>query len=435
MNGGEQESPKNKHWLRPFAPLWGGQAFSLLGSNLVQFALVWHLTEKTGSTAVLATATLVALLPQVLIGPFAGALIDRWDRRKVMIFSDAGVALTTLGLVALFLTGTIQIWHIYAAMFLRAVGGAFQFPAMQASTSLMVPKEHLARLAGANQALQGLLNIAAPPLGALLLGLMPMQWVLSIDLITAGLAILPLLFITIPRPVRSDADVRVTPSTVWQDVQAGLKYVVSWPGMMAILVMATVINFLTVPAFSFMPLLVTRHFQGGAAELGWLESAFGFGVIAGGLLLSIWGGFKRKVFTSMTGLILMGAGTLLVGFAPANGYWTALGGMALIGIMNPLVNGPLFALLQEKVEPEVQGRVFTLVGSMAAGISPLGMLVAAPVADWLGIQSWYVVGGVVCSLMGFSGLLIKSVVTIDAQAPGGAVLTPLETQISPAATD
>lgn len=435
MDGSEQETQKNNHWLRPFAPLWGGQAFSLLGSNLVQFALVWHLTVKTGSTAVLAGATLVALLPQVLIGPFAGALVDRWDRRKVMIFADGATALTTLGLVLLFLTGMLQTWHIYAAMFLRAVGGAFQWPAMQASTSLMVPKEHLARLAGANQTLQGLLSIAAPPLGALLLGLMPIQWVLSIDLITAAMAILPLLFIHIPRPVRSDAGEVVSPASVWRDVRTGLKYVAHWPGMLAVLIMATVINFLTVPAFSFMPLLVTKHFNLGAPEYGWLESAFGFGVIAGGLLLGIWGGFKHKVYTSMAGLIGMGMGVLVVGFASPTGYWFALGGMALVGIMNPLVNGPLFALLQDKVDPEMQGRVFTLVSSGAAAISPLGMLVAAPVADWLGIQSWYVVGGVACALMGLAGFMIKVVVTIDDQAPGGTLIQPMIAEPSPAATD
>ena len=146
MTAISQVDEKDNRWLRRFALLWGGQAMSLLGSRLVQFALVWHLTVQTGSTAVLATATLVALLPEVLLSPFAGALVDRWDRRKVMIFADGAVALTTVGLVLLFLTGAIQIWHIYAAMFLRGLGGAFHWPAMQASTSLMVPQKHLSGL-------------------------------------------------------------------------------------------------------------------------------------------------------------------------------------------------------------------------------------------------------------------------------------------------
>lgn len=425
----------NSQWLRRFAPLWGGQAMSLLGSRLVQFALVWHLTVQTGSTAVLATATLVAMLPEVLLGPFAGAMVDRWDRRKVMIFADAAVAFTTLGLVLLFLTGRVEIWQIYAAMFLRGLGGAFHWPAMQASTSLMVPQKHLARLSGANQALQGLLSIAAPPLGALLLSLMPIQWVLSIDLGTAALAILPLLFIIIPRPVHKDGAVAVTPESVWRDVRAGLKYVGSWPGMLAILLMAMVINFLINPAFSFLPLLVTRQFQGGAVELGWLESGFGVGVITGGLLLSVWGGFKKKIVTSMAGLIGMGAGITAVGLSGADGYWLAFAGLAVTGLMNPLVNGPLFALLQSKVDPEMQGRVFTLVVSGSGAISPLGMLVAAPVADWLGIQAWYLVGGVMCALMGISGFLIKTVSTIDEQEPGGNLSAAVNVITAPVASD
>ncbi|HEY4694126.1 MAG TPA: MFS transporter [Bellilinea sp.] len=429
------ETALENNWLRRFAPLWGGQAVSLLGSRLVQFALVWHLTVQTGSTAVLATATLVAMLPEVFLGPFAGALVDRWDRRKVMIFADAAVALTTLGLVLLFLSGAVQIWQIYVAMFLRGLGGAFHWPAMQASTSLMVPKKHLSRLSGANQALQGLLTIAAPPLGALLLSVMPMQWVLSIDLGTAALAILPLLFISIPRPVHKDGEAAVTPESVWRDVRAGLRYVGSWPGMLAILLMAMIINFLINPAFSFLPLLVTRHFQGGAVELGWLESGFGVGIITGGVLLSVWGGFKRKVITSMSGLIGMGAGILIVGLADKDGYWAAMAGMAMMGFMNPLVNGPLFALLQSKVDPEMQGRVFTLIVSGSAAISPLGMIVASPVAEWLGIQAWYVVGGLVCAAMGVAGFLIKSVITIDEQEPGGKLNAAVNVQTAPVASD
>lgn len=435
MNSAQTIGGNNKKWLLQFGPIWLGQAFSLLGSSLVQFALVWHLTVQTGSTAVLATATLVALLPQVLLGPFAGALVDRWDRRKVMIIADGAVALTTLALVGLFSADLIEVWHIYAAMFLRSLGGAFHWPAMQASTSLMVPKEHLPRLAGANQALNGMINIAAPPLGALLLSLIPIQSVLAIDIGTALVAILPLFFIAIPRPIRSDAGEMVTPATVWRDVRTGLRYVSTWPGMLAILMMASIINFLLNPAFSFLPLLVTRHFNGGAIELGWLESGFGIGMITGGLLLGIWGGFRKKITTSMVGLIGMGAGILAVGLAPGNGYWVALGGLALTGFMNPLVNGPLFSLLQTKVEPEMQGRVFTLVGSLSAAMSPLGMLFAAPVAEWLGIQSWYIIGGIATALMGVAGFMIKVVYTIDDQSPGGQLVETLDLQPSPLVSD
>lgn len=416
----ENSNTISKHWLRIFVPIWVGQMFSLLGSGLVQFALVWWMTQETGSLAVLASASFIALLPQVFLSPFAGALIDRWNRRLVMIFADGMVALATVGLVALFYSGHIQLWHVYTALFIRSLGGAFHWPAMQASTSLMVPQQHLSRVAGANQALNGLIGIGAPPLGALLMSVLPIFQVLAIDIVTAGLAILPLLFIAIPQPVRRDTSA-VTPRTVLADVRDGLRYVVTWPGVFILLIMASLVNFLLTPGTTFMPLLVTRHFNGDAMQLGWLQSAWGFGVVAGGLLLSAWGGFRRKIFTSMMGLIGIGIGVLVVGAAPAWGYWIAWGGMLISGIMNPLANGPLFALLQTKIEPEIQGRVFTLVNSLAMAMMPLSMLIAAPVAEWLGLRSWYLFGGVMCLLMGVTGFIVRPVATLEDQQPGGAL--------------
>ncbi len=415
-------APESKKWLRSFGPIWAGQAFSLLGSGLVQFSLVWWLTDKTGSTAVLATATLVAMLPQVFLGPFAGALIDRWNRRWVMVVADSVIALVTLALVALFLSGLIQIWHVFTAMFLRSLGGAFHWPSMQASTALMVPQKHLSRLAGANQALNGMINIAAPPLGALLLAILPIHQVLAIDIITAMLAVLPLLFIRIPQPAQSDGEQALTAGKVLRDVRAGLRYVVAWPGLFGLLLMATLINFFLNPGFTFIPLLVTRHFEGGAMQLGWLQSAFGVGVVTGGLILSAWGGFRRRILTSLLGLLGMGLGVSLIGIAPPWGYWLAWGGMLLAGIMSPLVNGPIFALLQAKVEPHMHGRVFTLVNSLAGAMMPLSMIIAAPVAEWLGLRTWYFLGGGVCMLMGLVSLFVRSILTIDDQQPGGKIL-------------
>ncbi|MEW6648795.1 MAG: MFS transporter, partial [Chloroflexota bacterium] len=199
------------------------------------------------------------------------------------------------------------------------------------------------------------------------------------------------------------------------------RYVVSWRGVLLLLIMVSLLNFLLSPGSTFMPLLVTRHFNGDALQLGWLQSAWGFGAVAGGLLLSAWGGFRRKIFTAMLGLIGIGVGVLVVGVAPAWGYWIAWGGMLVAGIMNPLTNGPLFALLQAKIEPEIQGRVFTLVNSLAGAMMPLGMLIAAPVAEWLGLQSWYLLGGVMCLLMGVVGLIARPIATLDEQMPGGAL--------------
>ena len=210
-------------WKQRFFTIWTGQAFSLFGSTLVGFALIWWLTQSTGSATVLALASLAGLLPQVFLSPFAGALVDRWNRRVVMIGADASIAAATLVLTYLFLAGAAQVWHVYVIMFVRSSLSAFHWPAMQASTSLMVPEQHLSRVAGINQALSGTMNIIAPPLGALLLGVLPMQGILAIDIVTALLAVTPLFFIRIPQPAGA-APLAGRPSakpSVWQDMRQG----------------------------------------------------------------------------------------------------------------------------------------------------------------------------------------------------------------------
>lgn len=401
-------------WKRTFGAIWIGQAFSLFGSMLVQFALVWWLTQKTGSATILAIASLVALLPQVLLGPIAGAIVDRVSRKRMMIIADGMTALVTLALVFIVMSGNLQTWHIYVAMFLRSLGGAFHWPAMQSSTSLLVPDEHLSRVAGLNQALQGAMNIIAPPTGALLLGVMKLEWVLSIDVITALLAILPVLFVSIPQPKHDvPVDMQSPIKTIMLDVKEGFIYVWNWKGLMIILLMAVGINFLISPAFALLPLLVTKHFNAGALQYSWLESAIGIGIVAGGVGLGVWGGFKKKVYTSGLGLLGMGVGTLMVGIAPSSAYWIALAGMFVLGVMNPMTNGPLFALVQSRVDKEKQGRVMTLINSFSSGMVPLAMIIAGPLADRYGVQTWFVLGGIVCVLMAIGLVSIPAVVHIE----------------------
>jgi DHA3 family macrolide efflux protein-like MFS transporter len=403
-----------KNWKPPFFTLWSGQAVSLLGSQLVQFALVWWLTRTTGSATVLAIATLVALLPQVFIGPFAGVLVDRWSRRKVMIIADSLIALSTLALAVLFWLGVAQVWQVYLLMFIRAVLGGFHWPAMHASTSLMVPKEHLSRIQGLNQMLNGAMNIFAAPLGALLLGLLPMQGVLSIDVITALLAVVPLLFIPVPQPARSPAKAaEPAAASMGKELREGLRYVWAWPGLMLILLMATVINLVLTPTGSLQPILVTRHFGGQALQLAWIESAWGIGMLAGGLTLGAWGGFRRRILTSLAGLVAMGLAILLVGFVPASAFWLAVMLMLAAGFMNPIVNGPLLAVVQAVVAPEMQGRVFTLIMSFAAAMSPLGLILAGPFADHFGVQAWFVLGGVITALIGVMAFFVPAIRHIE----------------------
>ena len=419
----QENSTSSRGWMASFFLIWSGQAVSLLGSQLVQFALIWWLTKTTGSATVLATAVLVGLLPQIVLGPLAGAIVDRWNRRMLMMLADSLVALATVVLAVLFWTGLVQIWHIYALMLLRSAFGLFHWSAMQASTSLMVPKEHLSRIQGLNQMLNGVMNIGAAPLGALLLVCLPMQGILAIDIVTAAIAVTCLFFVAIPQPERSlSPQAGEGKTSLWQDVRDGLRYVWAWPGLMLIAGLATLINLLLNPTNALQPLLVTDHFHGQAFHLAWMESAWGVGVVAGGLTLSAWGGFRRRVITSLVGIMVLGVAIAALGLIPASGFWVAVAIVFVVGFTGPMIDGPLFAVLQSVVAPEMQGRVFLLVISMAKAISPLGLIIAGPLADAYGVQIWFLVGGVLTGLLGLSALLVPAIMNIEQerkpQSPG-----------------
>ena len=402
------------NWKTRFFTIWSGQAISLFGSRLVQFALIWWLTQETGSATVLAIASLIGLLPQVILGPFAGALVDRWKRRQVILVADTAIALATLLLAYLFAIDAVGLGTIYALLFIRGIGESFHWPAMSAATSLMVPKNQLTRVQGLNQMLQGGLGIAAAPLGALLLAVLPLQGILMIDVVTAAFAILPLLLISLPEITkRSETSASEGVPTFWEDFRSGLRYVWSWPGLMLLLVLAMVINFLLTPAGTLMPILVFDYFGGGALQLGWIEAAFGFGMVAGGLVLGAWGGFKKRILTSMFGLIGLGIGFSLLGFVPSDVFWLAILSALFAAFMLPMVNGPVHAILQATVEPDMQGRVFTLIGSLSGAMAPLGLIIAGPVADAIGVQSWYVIGGIACILMAVLGFSLPALMNIE----------------------
>ena len=424
MNATKQALSTKPASMRPFFTVWTGQVFSLLGSELVQFALVWWLTTTTGSAMVLALATMMAVLPRVFVSPVAGALVDRWNRRVVMMAADGLSALAVVVLAVLFAFDAVQVWHVYVVMFVRAACGAFHWPAMQASTTLMVPEEHLARVAGLNQALQGLGAIVAPPLGALLLAILPMQGVLAVDVATAILAISPLFFVHIPQPERAAGAAQAARPSMVADLREALRFLRAWPGILMIIAIAVLVNCLIFPALSLQPLLVTEHFQGDVLQLAWLQSAFGVGMVAGGITLSIWGGFRRRSLTGLLALALSGVGFVVIGLAPAGAFPLAVGAMFFAWFMQPIANGALMAVLQIIVPADMQGRVFTLLQSAAGAMIPLGLVIAGPLAEVLSVQIWFLVAGIAMAVMGVGALFVPAITRLDvtATSPGEAAV-------------
>ncbi len=401
-------------WKARFFTVWTGQQLSLVGSRAAQFALVWWLTTTTGSATVLASASLVALLPNILLGPFVGALIDRWNRRVVMIVADSFIALVSLWLAYMFWIGSMQVWDVYIVMLARSLGETFHWPAMAASTTLMVPERNYTRIGGLNQTIHGLLSIIGAPLGALLMSLMPLHGVMLVDVGTAAFAVAPLLFLFIPQPAREHV-AAIKARSFFANTRDGLRFVLGWPGLIALLIGASVLKIALMPAFSLSPLLVYDHFGGGAAELSLFDAIAGGGVFAGGLLLSVWGGFRRKVFTILMGLGGIGAACIVLGLTPANMLWLGLVSVFVVGAMISMTDGPISALLQAAVPAEMQGRVFGLLGSLFSLTTPIGLAIAGPVGDVMGVPFWFFLAGVICAAVGVAGFFVRPLVHIEDQ--------------------
>ena len=399
-----------RRWAPRFFSIWIGQQLSWIGSRSGGFALVWWLTRETGSAQVLATATLGIVVPTVLLGPIAGAYVDRWNRRLTILISDACIACVSLLLAYLFWSGQMQIWHVYLVIVARAIGGAFHGPAIAASTTMLVPEEHLTRIAGLNQSMTGAIQVLGPPLGALLISVLPLHGVMLIDVGTALFAVLPLLFLSIPQP---EAESRTAGEPLLQSLRIAFRFVWDQRGIFYIACLAGFMNFVINPVFVLLPLLVTEHFGGEALQLGWLQSASGAGLIAGGFLLSVWGGFRRKVVTMYIGGGLQGLAIVLVGATPSNLFPLAIAAMGANGILNALYNGAIAPVVQTAVPPDMQGRVFTFITSICQGVYPISLAIMGPVVGVIGLRSWYIGGGIIVFAVCLLALAIPSIAHLE----------------------
>ena len=421
MNDQAPKEFSDRFWL-----LWGSQAVSLAGSFAVQFAIIWWLTSTTGSATILATAAMIGLLPQVFLGPFFGALVDRWNRKRIMLFADSAIAVVSAWLAWMFYIEAATTAHVFIVLGARAIGGALHGPAMLASTSLMVPEEHYVRIQGLNQALTNGSPLLAAPIGALLISWLPMSSILMIDVLTAAIAVIPLIFVKVPQPESSEAEEKQT--SVFADVAEGIRYLRRHREQSYLIIAATFVNFCIVPAFALLPLLVMQELNGGAYYLSGLQLLFGVGGVIGGSVLASWGGFDNRVYTVLIGFGFMGAATLMIGLSPASAAWMPATAMFLVGAAAALINGAIMAILQSRVAADYQGRLFTLLGSIAGAITPIALLMAAPIAELFGIRFWYVAGGAVCVLVAIVAAMIPAVVHLDDDKDEAASNTTPNTQ-------
>jgi MFS transporter, DHA3 family, macrolide efflux protein len=396
--------------LKKFFVIFASQAFSLLGSSIVGFALAWYLAKETGSATILSNAMLVNILPQVFLGPFIGPFIDRWDRKKILIFSDFTTMLLTVLLVVLFYTGTVQVWHIYIVMFCRSFSGSFQGPAFRASIPMIVPEKHLTRANGLNSTLFGVMNLIGPPSGAFLMEALSMQWVLSVDIVTAIIAIGILLPFIIPQPLRTTITQKLN---VIGDMVQGFRYILSWKSLVFLLLLGAMWNFFEAPLNSLLPLFVTKYLGGDVLKLGWLGTAFGTGLLAGGVILSVWGGFKKRVFTIFIGFILSSVAITVFSLTAERVFFMGLTMWMTAGFGNAFTGAPMEAILQSTVPRDMQGRVFTVLSSICTAAIPIGLAIVGPIADVTGVRAIYLFSGPAMLIIIIAGFFFGNLMNME----------------------
>lgn len=395
-------------WQLRFWTVFSGQALSLVGSALTQFVLLWWITDTTGSLSALATAGMAALLPQALLSPIGGILADRYSRRLLMIAADAVSAMCMLVLIGLFLTDNVELWHAYAMMAVRSAMQAFQSPTAAASVVMLVPGSFLVRASGLNQSLQSLTVVAAAPLGALAIGVMPMGWALAIDVVTALLGIVPLLFFRIPQAF----DVKGERKGLWSDFREGFDVVWHTPGLRQLYLLSGMVVLAVMPTFTLLPLLVTEHFGGGASQVALMESLAGVGMLAGGLLVAVMVP-RRPVRWILLGFAASCAALALTALVPQNLFGIAVVWWVISGITFVLGDAPLIVLLQTTVPNHLQGRFLSLMSIIMVLAAPVGLALTASLGEWVGVRGIFIAAGVTGTVASLAGLLSVSLQSLD----------------------
>jgi MFS transporter, DHA3 family, macrolide efflux protein len=362
-----------------FTVVWAGQVVSLLGANMTRFAITIWAWQETGQATTLALVGLFSFGPAVLLSPFAGALVDRWNRKLVMMLSDLGAGLATIALLLLYLSGSLQIWHLFVLGAWSGAFSAFQFPAYSAAISTMLPPRQYARASGMLALAESISTIGAPVLAGILLAVVGVAGIFVIDIVTFSVAILALLMVAIPQPPPSAEGIAARASLL-RDAGFGFRYILARPALLHLQLLFTSVNFIaTFGGVVIAPMVLART-AGDQLALASVHSAMGAGGVVGGLLLSVWGGPKRRIHGVLLGMAGAGLlGTLPLGLARSVPWWMAAAFVSAAFI--PILNGANQAIWQSKVPPDLQGRVFATRRFIAQITAPLAMLAVGPLAD------------------------------------------------------
>jgi DHA3 family macrolide efflux protein-like MFS transporter len=377
------------HWKRQLAILISGQTISMFGTAIVQYAMMWQVTLETQSGLYMTLFVLCGFLPTFLLSPFAGVWADRYSRKRLIILSDSTIAIATLGLSILFFLGYDSIWLLFAVATVRALGTAIQMPATLAMIPQIVPKEYLTKINGIQGTIQSLIFFVAPVFAGLLLSWIPLGGILLIDVVTAIIGLLTLaIFVKVRRH-----ETKATDETgYFHEIRTGLLYVRQNSFLFSLFIYISVLLFFIAAPSFLTPIQVARTFGADVWRLTVVELAFSIGMIIGGSLMAWWGGFANRIHTFVFAVLMFGVFLIALGLTPV--FWLYLLWMLLVGVALPMFNTVVNAMLQEKVEEHMLGRVFSLHTMLNSAMMPLGMVLLGPVADIFSIETIMVLCGI-----------------------------------------
>jgi MFS family permease len=440
MKDTDLSHPPRLQGMRAFYVLWSGQFVSIFGSAMTSFAITLWAWDFSQSATTLVLVGLASLLPRTLLSPFAGTLVDRWNRKLVMALSDSGAAIATAFLLILFANGRTQLWHLYLAGFLVGGSGAFQYPATVSVITTMVSKEQLSRANSLRSLIGSASSVGAPLLAGGLIAVIGINGILVIDLVTFFLALAALLIIHIPQPAPTEAG-ETGRGSFWQETINGLNYILARASLVSIFLLFMASNISAGFVTPMINPLVLARSGNDAAVLGLVRSAGSIGFVAGGLLMTVWKGPRRRMNGVALGFIMEGLlGALVLGLGRNAPAWMI--GFFMAGVAITVVNTLYIAILQAKIAPDLQGRIFGIEYLITTASFPIGQLIAgflgdnwlepamrapgglANAFDWLvgtgpgaGFGLVIVIGGLLTAAVGVSCWLIRPVREIETLLP------------------
>ena len=376
-------NPKSKApgGLAGFTIIWIGQLVSVVATQMSQFALTLWIYQKTSSAMALGLAQVFYVTPFLIITPVAGAMVDRYSRKLMMMVSDIGAGIATLSLLILSATGVLQIWHLYAAMTVMGMVNAFQWPSYSAAITTMVSKKQYGRANGMMSLVDAGPGVIAPLLAGTLIAFIKLTGILTIDVVTYALAVLTLSIVFVPQPQHTDEG-RKAKGNLWKESVFGFKYIFARPSLLGLLTIFLVGNlFSGIAGTLFAPIVLART-GNNSVMMGTVQSTAAIAAVVGAVIMSAWGGFKRRINGIVWGWVISSLfGMTLFGFGRGLAAWIPT--VMILTIFGPLINSSSQSIWQSKVAPDVQGRVFSARRLIAWTAQPIAPLIAGSVADYV----------------------------------------------------